>query len=596
MNEQTTKNVCYWDRQAEDKSKNLSKPIHNLRIEKDRPIVMKDDVRLYCDVYRPDDKGKYPVLVGFSPFGKTAQAAGRKRDPIQLGKFMYEQGIEIGGIDYFVSRGYIVVVVNPRGILNSEGICTGVLSIQDQADCCEVIRWAGHYLSDGNVGMIGCGYAGKIQPLVASMNPPYLKAIMPVDVIDDLYLDCYPGGILSDINYPLCSYIPHTNTVSEAELENSKEDLLKMLNEAKKQPEIATNSYYYRGLDSYPPRHYTWNIDVMLHPFKSEWWDRRSFGDRNLTVPTYIVGLYYEYGHSAISAYDIYNKLNKNTPKKLMMIDPATARTSPYEKPVPEQLRWYDHWLKGIDSGIMDEPPLKLLVMGKNRYRYETQWPCEGTIYKKMYLRKGNLLSEAPESLSEVAPDTIRHIPPTRLSQMPEDVPALVYTSRTFTVDTEICGPITACLYTSIDIDDAHLAVKLWDKDSESGYRILLSTGYLKCSRRKLSEESKKHRPKNTHTSEEPIIPGKIYEYIFEMAPVDNMYKKGHQAEIEFKTMDQQYFDFNELASLPRLYTSGRVAGPHPLSKEANFSVYMDSNHASWIELPVTEKQKTWVE
>ena len=567
--------ACCWDKQAREKEKNLSRPVHEIRVEKDRPIVMKDDVRLYCDVYRPDDCEKYPVLVGFSPFGKTAQAAGRKRDPIRLGRFMYEQGIEVGGIDYFASRGYIVVVVNPRGILNSEGKCTGVLSRQDQEDCCEVIRWAGHYLSDGNVGMIGCGYAGKIQPLAAAMNPPYLKAIMPVDVMDDLYMDCYPGGILSDINYPLCSYIPHTNTISEAELEHSEAELREMLEAAKKQPEIATNSYYYRGLDSFPPRHYTWNIDVMLHPFKGEWWDRRSFGDRKVRIPAYIVGLYYEYGSSTISAYDIYNKIEEEVPKKLLMIDPAAERTSPYEKPVPEQLRWYDYWLKGLDTGIMAEPPMKLLVTGENEYRYETQWPCEDTRYEKMYLRKGGALSEKPEDNAGTAPDRIRHIPPTRQSQMPEDVPALVYTSEVFSEDREVCGPVTACLHASIDLEDAHLAVK--------------------CSRRKLSKDSAPHRPKNIHTEEEPVVPGQIYEYIFEMAPVDNMYKKGHQAEIEFKTMDQQYFDFHEMASLPRLYTSGRVAGPHPLSREVEFSIYMDSAHASWVELPFVDKEKNWV-
>lgn len=596
MSKQMSKNVCYWDGQAKDKEKNLSEPIHEIRIEKDRPIVMKDDVRLYCDIYRPDDNEKYPVLVGFSPFGKVAQEAGRRRQPIQLGKFMYEQGIEVGGIDYFAARGYIVVVVNPRGIQNSEGVWTGVLSRQDQEDCCEVIRWAGHYLSDGNVGMIGCGYAGKIQPLVAAMNPPYLKAIMPIDVIDDMYLDCYPGGILSDINYPLCSYIPHTNTISEAELENSKEVLKEMLETAKKQPEIATNSYYYRGLDSFPPRHYTWNIDVLLHPHPGEWWDRRSFKNRQVTISCYVVGVYYEYGYSTISAYDIYNKIREGTPKKLMMIDPATAKTSPYEKPVPEQLRWYDYWLKDLDSGVMDEPPMKLLVMGEERYRYETQWPCENTDYKKLYLRKDHKLSTSCEESEEVVTEQIRHIPPTKMSQMPEEVPALVYTSEVFEKDTEICGPVTVSLSAAVDVEEAHLAMKLWDKDSETGYRTLLSVGYLKCSHRELSPDSKEHRPKNVHTKEEPVIPGKIYDYVFEMAPVDNMYKKGHQIEIEFKTMDQQYFEFHEMASLPRLYTSGRVAGPHPLSREANFSVYLDKNHASWIELPFVDGEKNWVE
>ena len=71
---------------------------------------------------------------------QTAQETGRRRDPIGLGKFMYEQGIEIAGIDYFAQRGYIVVVVNPRGIGNSEGIWTGVLSRQDQTDCCYKIH------------------------------------------------------------------------------------------------------------------------------------------------------------------------------------------------------------------------------------------------------------------------------------------------------------------------------------------------------------------------------------------------------------------------------------------------------------------------
>ena len=589
------KDVCYWDKKAKEQADKLSEPVYEVRVEKDRPIVMKDDVRLYCDVYRPDDTERHPVLIGFSPFGKTAQETGRRRDPIGLGKFMYEQGIEIAGIDYFAQRGYIVVVVNPRGIGNSEGIWTGVLSRQDQTDCVEVIRWAGHYLSDGNVGMLGCGYAGKIQPLVAAMEPPYLKAIMPVDVIDDMYMDCYPGGILSDINYPLCSYIPHTNTVSEAEMENSPEKLKEMLAAARKQPEIATNSYYYRGLDSFPPRHYTWNIDIMLHPYKSEWWDRRSFGDRKVRIPVYIVGIFYEYGASTVSAYDIFNKLDTDVPKKLLMIDPATKKTSPYDNPVPEELRWYDYWLKGTDTGLMEEPPIKTLVMGEEKYRYDTQWPAKETEYQKFYLKKNNSLDTNKAEADGV--DTIRHIPPTQVSQMPEEVPALTYTSEPFTEDTEMAGPVTGCLYAAIDIEDAHLALKLWDKDSKTGYRTLLSCGYLKCSHRKIDENtSTPHRPKHDHTQEEQVIPGKVYEYIFEMAPIDNMYKAGHCVEVEFKTMDQQYFDFNEMASLPRLYTSGRVAGPHPLAKEVNFEIHLGQDTASWIELPVVNGKKDWIE
>ena len=60
MNRQINNGACYWDAQAKEKSKNLSKPTYEIRIEQDRPIVMKDDVRLYCDVYRPDDNNRHP--------------------------------------------------------------------------------------------------------------------------------------------------------------------------------------------------------------------------------------------------------------------------------------------------------------------------------------------------------------------------------------------------------------------------------------------------------------------------------------------------------------------------------------------------------
>ena len=204
-----------------------------------------------------------------------------------------------------------------------------------------------------------------------------------------------------------------------------------------------------------------------------------------------------------------------------------------------------------------------------------------------MYFRKESRLTEEKET-GTAAPDQIRHIPPTRLSQMPEDVPALTYTSAPLKEEVEICGPVTGCIQAAIDTDDAHLAMKLWDKDAE--------TGYLKCSHRELDPSGTEHRPKHAHTKDEPVEAGKVYEYIFELAPVDNLFKKGHQIEVEFKTMDQQYFDFNEMASLPRLYTSGRVAGPHPLAREVNFDIHVDSEAASWIELPIVNGEKNWVE
>ena len=136
MNNMNVNDVCYWEEKVKCKANELSSPKYNVIIEKNIPVVMADGIRLYCDIYRPDtdEKNKFPALVGFSPFGKEIQEVGRRRDPIRLGKFMYEQSIEVGGIDFFASRGYNVIVPNPRGISNSEGDWCGLLSEQDQLE------------------------------------------------------------------------------------------------------------------------------------------------------------------------------------------------------------------------------------------------------------------------------------------------------------------------------------------------------------------------------------------------------------------------------------------------------------------------------
>lgn len=591
----------YWSEKYIKDTENLSKEKYSVKIEKNRSIVVKDGTRLKVDIYRPDtENGQFPALVGWTPFGKEVQSVGREREGIMLGQVMFEQGIEIGSIDYFVKRGYLVVIPNPRGISTSEGEWTGILSQQDQLDCYDVIEWAAkqHWCS-GNVGMIGIGYSGKIQSLVAALQPPHLKAIMPIDLMDDLYLDSYPGGIVSDINYPLCSYIPAINSISEAELTNTPERLKEMLKECRENQDIATNSYYYRGLDSWPPRHYTWNIDVLLHPLDGEFWEKRSQKNKNIhiKVPTYAVALYYEYGRATISAFNAFNDPNLDVPKKLMIAEPHINKCLPYGFANEEMLRWYDYWLKGIETGIMDEPPIKFLVMGENKFRYEEEWPLARTKWTKAYLKENGVLDFEAEIKDNLTPDVLKHTPPTMKSQMPEEVPALKYTMAPFEKDVEITGPVAIDIYAAIDVNDGNFTAKIWDK-SPDGSRLLLSLGYLRASHRKLDKaKSKPWMPVNNHTKPEPVEPNKIYNYKFELAPISNVFKSGHNIEIEIKAMDQQYYSFTETASLPRLYTSGRVAGPHPSAIPTIYNIYHDKNYDSHILLPIIENtpEDNWI-
>ncbi|NLT58864.1 MAG: CocE/NonD family hydrolase [Clostridiales bacterium] len=589
MREHMVEIPAYMSKGAAARLGELSSPRHEVQVEKDRTIILRDGVRLHADVYRPSGSdGPFPALVGFSPFGKEAQALSRDRDPIQIGRVLFDQSIEVGSIDFFVRRGYVVVVPSPRGISTSEGRWTGPLSRQDQQDCYDVVEWAAaQSWSSGRVGMIGTGFAGKLQPLVAALQPPHLAAILPIEVVDDLYLDSYPGGTVSDINYPLCSYIPTIDSISEAELENSPAVLREMLRQAREQPEIATNSYYYRGLDSWPPRHYTWNVDILLHPLDGAFWRHRSLRDRaqHINVPVYAMSFYTEFGRSTAGAVNLFADPDLQVPKKLLLIDPLTEKCLPFAKVDLEALRWYDHWLKGVDTGMMEEAPVKLLVMGENRYRCEDQWPPARLVHQKWFLGAQGALAEAPPQQAE--PDHLLHRPPTLVSQMPEEVPVLRYTSAPMAQDTEMTGPVEVCLYASIDVDDAHFITKLWDVDAR-GFRTLLSTGHLRASHRAvLPSRSKPGAPVHDHTAAQPVEPGKIYEYRMELAPICNLFKQGHAVELEFKSMDQQGYSYTETASLPLLYTSGRVAGAHPGARFVNYLIYHDVSYPSHILLPL---------
>ena len=241
----------------------------------------------------------------------------------------------------------------------------------------------------------------------------------------------------------------------------------------------------------------------------------------------------------------------------------------------------------------MDEAPIKLYVMGENRYRYENSWPLQTAVQKKCYLW-GEELHKDSAPVAKAAPRTLVHIPPTKQSQMPEDVPVLKYSSPPLEEDTAVVGPVSVTLYVEFSAEDAQLVARLWDKNPQSGLRTLLSTGYLKASRKEITK-GKDGRPMHDHTKKQTVVPALIKPYSLEFTPVENVFKKSHVIELEIKTMDQQYFDYCETASLPRLYTSGRVAGPHPMGTEVRYAIYADKEHPSFISLPYAQASEKWV-
>lgn len=558
-----------------------------MKIERNRHIALSDGVRLKADVYRPDGEEPVPALVGWSAFGKEVQAVGRGRKPLKLGQCMDDLSIEISGIDFWVEHGYAVVLVNPRGISTSEGVWRGLYSEQDQKDCAAAVEWAAWQdWCSRKVGMLGCGTAGRIQPMVAALQPPHLKAIMPIDLVDDLYAECYPGGTLSNYYLPFTSTIPMINAMSDAEAEMDWETLLAAMKESLEDPAVQSDPYLYRTMDTVPPRHFPWLVDIILHNKPGEFWEKRSTQNKlkDIKIPMYCATLRYEFGRSTFGAIQAFLDPGCTAPRKLMLLGHPVDRHTPFEEPNGEMLRWYDHWLKGVENGIMDEPPVKLYVTGENKVRTEETFPPKGMHFESLYFQgEGKLSFQGPKG---EAPEELYHEPPIYKSQFSRNLPAVKYATQPMEEDMELSGPVSVTLYSAVDQDDAIFVVKLWDHRPD-GARLLLSDGYLKASLRGLTAQSKPGEPVHDVFHPLEVAQGEIYEYVIGMNPVCHVFKAGHRLEVELKACDAESYSFTDFVTIPRLFSSGLTSGVLPSTKFTRFQFYHDAAHPAHLLLPI---------
>src|ERR1700724_2903833 len=154
---------------------------------------------------------------------------------------------------------------------------------------------------------------------------------------------------------------------------------------------------------------------------------------------------------------------NIEQPKKLIFTGPAHLER-PFHQYHDEIIRWYDHWLKGKDTGIMDEPPVRYWLMGANAWRTASDWPLPETEWTKIYLSQWEGLatdappgSEAGASVRE--PDVFTQMPLTRTVK----VERLRYMTDPLPPDVDVVGPIALTLYAAIDQSDTNWIVVLKD-------------------------------------------------------------------------------------------------------------------------------------
>jgi predicted acyl esterase len=337
---------------------------------------------------------------------------------------------------------------------------------------------------------------------------------------------------------------------------------------------------------------------VLINPYDSEEAVKKSEAEfSKIKVPTYTGSGWYGYTYKThLSGAQSWFR-NIAAPKKLLLAGPAHL-----DRPVKafhdEMLRWYDQWLKGIDTGILRDPPVRFWVMGANEWRSGSDWPLPETQWIKFYLRGWERLTTEPFVASSAddyqAPDAFAQMPASQTSRIQK----LRYLSEPLAEDVTIAGPSLLNLYAAIDQDDTNWIVILEDVGPDVGVQTAregerdvtpglhereLTRGWLKASHRAIDEtRSLPGRPWHplTRAAQKPVVPGEINDYAIEIMATANQFKRGHRICVEIASLDVG----TGVGSATNVeYIPYHICS----SKTVLHKVYHDPQHPSHLLLPV---------
>lgn len=477
-----------------------SQPTWGIVSDKDHRIPMRDGIRLAADVYRPEASSaeRFPALIGFGPYTRQLQDT-----DVPIGQ--NEAGIK----EFWVPRGYVMVMIDVRGTNDSEGEWD-FYGPTEHEDLAEAIEWvAAQPWCDGNVGMFGASYYGRTQLFAAGKRPPSLKAIFPLDAATDAYRDAlYHGGIPNERMQWFW-----VNAVREMNVGTGR------LKEEKALLDIMRR--------------------IRLQEFKldGEFWRERSARTTldQIEIPTYFACRWTFYDMHLKGVFDGWLETG-DIPKRIA-VGPNPSPRRPVAEYHLEALRWYDHWLKGMDTGIMNDAPIHLWVQGADHWRDEHEWPLARTEWRTLHLG-GSSDGDATLTWDAVPEEarTYRHDPAS-----PEWLtggPKLAWRTGAATEPWEITGPIQADIWLTSDAEDTDILVSLHDEAPDGTSRVL-TRGWLRASHRAVDPAlARQNRPWHPHDREEPLTPGEPTLLQIEVVPTCNVFQPGHRLRFEVSSAD----------------------------------------------------------
>ncbi|MDT7888597.1 MAG: CocE/NonD family hydrolase [Desulfurococcales archaeon] len=548
--------------------------IYRVNVIQDVRIKVSDGVEISCDIYRPDVDGRYPAIVSahpytpyqgelIRPYAYTAGEPGR-------GEEKPRASLEAGDPYFFASRGYVHVICNLRGTGRSGGsYCFNCR--KEVEDVYEIIEWISKQdWCSGNVGMMGISYLGWIQLHVASLKPPHLRCIFAPMAATDRYRDVfYHGGILNYgflLHWVRNSLRAHTivNFYKERYGAKAFEEAIKML---LRDEDIAAVEELINILRNPDHGVNPLVINMLIHSSYDEFWEERNVDCSKIEIPAYVGANWGTYGIHLDAAFRCWEELRG--PKKLI-IGPLPNVDRPFYQLHYEALRWFDYWLKGIDTGIMREPDIRIFIMEADEWREASKWPLLETKWAPFFLHDDGLMYEKdpwPDEGSSSYEDS------------PYQRGYLKFITPPFVEKTEILGPILANIYASTTSDDIYWVISLILVKPDST-ELTLTKGWLRASYHNDIDpiKSRPWKPYYRYVKREPLTPGKIYRFSIPLVPTGVMIKPRYRLAIKISSVDD-----------PPKYAHERPASGHiRRQKPSRITVYHNAEYPSHILLPIT--------
>jgi predicted acyl esterase len=307
-------------------------------------------------------------------------------------------------------------------------------------------------------------------------------------------------------------------------------------------------------------------VDVLLYPFDGPFWRERSAQDTKATIPAYLGACWGNYGLHLTGAFTAWNDWKGG---KKMVIGPGIYLDRPLYQYQDESLRWFDHWLKGIDNGVMDEPPIRCFIPPTGEWKSLDDWPPPETRWTTFYLHSEGVLSEHELWPGEGADS---------FNESNFEHGAVTYATPPLVENTEVLGPSVLTLYLSTTDTEALLFATLLLIDQHRNEHEL-TRGWLRASQRRLRDDSKSWEPLLAHERREPLEPGKIYELKISIVATARLFQAGERIAIRIKGADDEP-PVNSLQALAR----NHLRRPRP----ARITIHHDETHPSRLDLPIT--------